>query len=325
MRLTRTLSAAFSILWDQQDTETSRSGGDQTSGAETRTEGDFERQTLNGSLRWSPLDWLSSTIAIGDTHETNKTNTSQSDIEFTTERNNRNYTWSLLTQPLETMSVSFAVTRTENDASREGRGAGEFVDAVQTDDHGSPLPRSECHRDLVLRRQRGPNLDRAVPARDQNGYGILRDHGKPGCPADKKLSADVNFDYRDSTTKRKVDEAGVVEEPLKSESQRARANLNLRYRPSSYLSLSGSYTTFFFDESDQPDIYGTSLSLALLNTRKTRLNLNHNFTHAEDTINNFNLNGSWDISRNWWLRASGSYTMAETNFYAAETSLNFRF
>jgi hypothetical protein len=139
----------------------------------------------------------------------------------------------------------------------------------------------------------------------------------------RRLSADVNVNYSDTETDRLIKESGVDDAPSSTESQTASSTLNLRYRPSSYLSLRGFYTTYFLDSS-QADATGASLTLALLRTSKARLTMNYSYRLAEESTHNLNLNGSWDITRKLALTSRASYSMAQTDFYAIETTLSLR-
>jgi hypothetical protein len=102
------------------------------------------------------------------------------------------------------------------------------------------------------------------------------------------------------------------------------STLNLYYRPSDYLSMQlGLDKNFAGNGQDSQEFV---MSMALLRSRKTRVNFNSQLTHKgnEDVEKFFGLIGSWDISKIFTLKSQVGYSIAETTSWNILTSLYMR-
>jgi hypothetical protein len=66
------------------------------------------------------------------------------------------------------------------------------------------------------------------------------------------------------------------------------------------------------------------MDLRFLRTAKTQATFRYNFLRAEETVNRFGLDWTWDISRALYLQTKANYSMAESDTYTIEAYLSFR-
>lgn len=110
---------------------------------------------------------------------------------------------------------------------------------------------------------------------------------------------------------------------IRGRSQSSDTTFRVSYRPSDILALQSSYTMHFGDD-DRTDSLASSIELYLLRTYKSRLSFFANHIQADDTVDNFRVIGSWDISDYLSLSTNGNYSMGETDNYTLNINLAMR-
>lgn len=289
-RLTQTLSASANMTLEHQKID----GGDSTQ--------ENTRRTLSGRLRWSPKPWITPSLGYSESREERTLNP---------DLLNRTYSLTVATTPLPTTNVTLGITQTER-----------FTGDQKTDEtlRYSLTTAATIYPDL--------NASLFLTWLDGKRYPLREPDADPGIDPEvdetttftsrlnlnarltRQLIADLIANYRTS-------------ERTTGDSETADATLNLQYRPSTLLLVRGFYTAYLLD-STQEDVLGGGFDLALLRTRKTRLTLTYSVVQADETSQNFGLNGSWDISQNLSLQTQGNYIMSEADFYSIQASLNLR-
>jgi len=88
--------------------------------------------------------------------------------------------------------------------------------------------------------------------------------------------------------------------------------LELYFRPSDYLSMGSNIQIDWMDQDSDSFIF--SATVGLFRARKSRLDLQ--FQHSQRIRGNINetisLLGNWNLSKHFWLRGFGHYTIAES-------------
>jgi hypothetical protein len=215
----------------------------------------------------------------------------------------RTYSLIVPTYPLPALSVTFGATRSDNFTG--GR-------KTRTTDRYSLVSRGRIYPDLTAVWSLSLTENETFDSGDSVGDSTtLSNRLNLNARLYRNLTSDLVISWRQIETEG-------------DSSQTADANLSLRYRPSDFLGLRGTYTTTFISDTPRPDRFSLGLDLQLVNTQKTRLTLNATHTQADQTSDNFALFGSWEISRNLSLLTRGSYTMAVRNAYSFQASLSLR-
>ncbi len=261
---------------------------------------DDDRSTISTRLRWTPRPWITPSIGYSES----RSDTEDQDGEEV-DQLSRSYSLNLATVPLPTMNLGFGITRNDlyrnNDKISEG-----WIYSISTTARLYP----DLNTALFLSWRDNRNLTRTDEGGSRTSDQSFSGRFNLNARLDRNLNADLTTSYRSSDRDSESTEV-------------ADATLSLQYRPSSLLALRAFYTAYLLD-SDQVDVVGGSLNLALLRTDKARLNFSYDITDAETLTNRFSLNGSWDISRALALQSRGGYTLAETDFYDVQVSLNLR-
>lgn len=100
--------------------------------------------------------------------------------------------------------------------------------------------------------------------------------------------------------------------------------LRLDYRPSDPVSIGLNYTKVWVGTAaDSREII---FRMALLSTRKTRVNFSFNYSHSgtQEDVKNMALLASWDISRIFTLKSQGVYSFDQYNSWSILTNLYMR-
>jgi hypothetical protein len=102
------------------------------------------------------------------------------------------------------------------------------------------------------------------------------------------------------------------------------SDLRIYYRLSDLVSLDLHLQKYWTGLGDSLE---ATLRLALLRTRKTRLNFNSRYRHVEnmEAEKFFGLQGSWDISRLFTLKSTASYSVTDINAWNVRTALYMQF
>ncbi|MBD1401101.1 hypothetical protein [Pelovirga terrestris] len=261
---------------------------------------DDDRSTLSARLRWTPRPWITPSLSYSES----RSDTEDQDGDEV-DQLSRSYSFNLATVPLPTMNLGFGVTRNDRYRNGDKTGAG-WIYSISTTARLYP----DLNTALFLSWRENDNWTRTNEGVSRTSDQSFSGRFNLNARLDRNLSADLTTSYRSSER-----ESGSTEV--------ADATLSVQYRPSSLLALRAFYTAYLLD-SEQEDVVGGSANLALLRTDKARLNFSYNVTYAETLTNRFSLNGSWDISRALALQSRGGYTLAQTDFYDVQVSLNLR-
>lgn len=268
-----------------------------------RGETENSRRTLSGRLRWSPFTWLSPSLSYSESRE---------DREGQDEQLNRTYGLTVATVPLPTMNVTFGVSQNERfDGDLKTNESLRYTisSAAQIyPDLNASLFLTWQDAEVVSNRAEldAEETDRAEYDESATFSSRLNLNAR----LTRALIADLTTNYRES-------------EREDDTRQTADSTLTLQYRPSALLLVRGFYTTYLLD-SLQDDSMGAGLTLALLRTSKTRVNLDYNMAYSDQLSQRVGVNGSWNLSRALSLQTRTNYTFAETDFYSAQVSLNLR-
>lgn len=254
----------------------------------------YIQRNMTGRLRWSPVPYLVPSIGF-----------SENRVDQTGEADQINRAYSLIvsTIPLPTMNVTFGATRSERFSGTQ---------KTDTTDQYSVYTKAQIYPDLTanltLTQRYNDTLDSdAQFVRTSSFSSRLILTARLFEPLTAELTSDYNNRDREGEEK----------------SETASERLNLLYRPSDLLALTGSYTTFLLD-SENSDILLATMDLALLRTNKARFNLIYSFRQADNTLNSFALTGSWDISHNLALQTQANYTISEVSIYNFFASMSLR-
>ncbi|MEJ2033393.1 MAG: hypothetical protein P8Y63_10225, partial [Deltaproteobacteria bacterium] len=242
IRLTRTLTAYSSLAMEN----VKNSVGDNS----------FENgiRTVSGGLHWTPVPYITDSINLS---ENRQTQTGEPD------QINRSYSVTMATIPLPTMNLVFGVTRTEQYSGEQNTLSG-------------------IRYNMTSKAQIYPDLDAALYL-SQNYFkiwdpeGFFIDGSSFSSRLDlhaqllRSLTGEIITNYY-----QRQSESGSSQTTSRQDID---STLNMIYRPSDLLLLSGAYTRFF--NSEASDRLRLTLGLQLINTPKTRLTFNLNHTQAE--------------------------------------------
>jgi hypothetical protein len=271
-RITRSLRASASLTLEQNEIDTE---GDTI---------DSNRRTVSGNLRWTPLPYVSPALSFSEY---------LADSDTGPENISRNYSLTVSTIPLDTVTVTLGAIRTE-------RYSDQLLNFIS--DRYYMATRALIYPDLTATWNLS-YTDSETLQIDDLVASVTRISNSLRFNAQlyRYLSADFLTSYSHSKTDTDTSQFGD-------------AILNLRYRPSEILSLRGGYTTYFLDN-DNTDRLDLNLNLQLINNQKTRLTLTATHTQSDRTTDNIGLVGSWDISRNLSLSTQANYRIAQRSVY----------
>jgi hypothetical protein len=249
-----------------------------------------DRLTYGGSLRWVPVPSFRPSVSYSE---------SQVNDEDQPEEISRTYSLGVSTLPLPAMNVSFTATRNE----RYSGGLKYLI----TDRYS-----------LVTRGQIYPDLTASWLISHTNTEAATEDDGRVLSNKTYSTRLDLAAQLTRNLAADLVPSWRLTEDDDRTQSGDVR--FGLRYRPSDLLSMRGDYTTFFGDLKRE-DSYNLSMNLRLVQTDKTRLLFTATRNKANQTTDNFGLDGNWNISRNLFMRSRLNYRMGETNAYSFQVNL----
>ena len=271
-RITRSLRASANLTLEQNKIDTE----DVTI--------DSNRRTVSGNLRWTPLPYLSPALSFSEY---------LTDSDTGPENISRNYSLTVFTIPLNTVTVTLGAVRTERYSDQQLN----FIS-----DRYYMATRALIYPDLTATWNLTYNDSETLQIDDLvKNITRISNALRFNAQLYKYLSADFLTSYSHSKTDIDTSQFGD-------------AILNLRYRPSEILSLRGGYSTYFLDN-DRSDRLDLNLNLQLVNNQKTRLTFTATHTQSDRTTDNVALVGSWDISRNLFLSTQANYRFAQRNVY----------
>jgi hypothetical protein len=254
---------------------------------------DFDRLSVSGRLGWTPTPYLSPSLGFSQTLE-NQTGAP--------DQLNRSYSLTVTSVPLPTLSFNFGATRTDR-----------YLGDVKTDtsNNYSLLSTAQIYPDLsaalFANYRNGESLDTSGDLTSTDSYnGRLTINAR----FNRALTSDLTTNYQRTESDTR-------------ETSNSDATLSLRYRPSDLLSLTATGTKFLTGP-EASDILGLGMDLRFLRTAKTQATFRYNFLQAEETVNRFGLDWTWDISRALYLQTKANYSMAESDTYTIEAYLSFR-
>lgn len=253
-----------------------------------------DRWSVSSNLRWNPSAYVKPSLGF-----------SQTRLEQTgePEATSRSYSLTVPTYPLPGVNVTFGVTRSESFTGER---------KTTVNDRYSLVSRAPIYPDLTavwaLSYAENENFAIDGPA---SASTTLSSRLDLNARLLRNLTGDLTTSWRRTETDA-------------DSTQSADATLGLRFRPSDYLALRGSYATTLIGGDQIADRLSLGLDLRLLVTHKTRLTFTATHTQAEQTSDSFGLIGNWDISRSLALVSRATYTLAESYAYSFQAGLTLR-
>jgi hypothetical protein len=245
-------------------------------------------RNLHGNLRWTPSPYAGLSLGYSENLEETDTRPDQLD---------RVYSVTVPTYPLPTLNVTLGGTRSESyDGSQKTRSN----DSYSLNSTAVIYPDLKAAVSLVY--ATGEREEIFGQEEETESYSaqvnlIAR--------LSRKLNAELTHHYSESLA------------PTESTTQES--TLNLVYRPSDLL-----VTRLFAakpwtgNETERIDFRA---DLALVRTRKTRVNLTYRHVHAETETDAFGFVSSWDISEIFTLQTQARYFMEEVNTWSISMKL----
>jgi len=287
-RISRTLATSFNMNYEVSED----SNGDLIAS-------EYSKTSLSGRLQWTPASFLSSSLGYSEYIE----NPSDS-LDF----RNTVYFLTVATRPLSTVNVSLSITH--NDRYTE------YWKTYVADTYS-----------LYGKFRIYPDLTGSISTTYTISDRLITDpaSGEELFVNDKSLSTrlDVTARLRRSLTAYVSANHSVSDNQLTGRSQSAFVVFRLNYRPSDLLSMQSSYSKFLGDD-NRADALNGSIELYLLRTRKARLSVLASHVQTDDTLDNFRMLGSWDVSEVFTLTTSGLYTLGPVNSYSFLVNLSMR-
>ena len=284
--LTKNLSAAVNMTREQLESERDDVSNEQI------------RRSLSGQLRWRLRPWISPALGYSEHREESSNGP---------ELFNRAYSLTVATTPLRTVNMSFGVTRNERFTNEQ-----KINQSLKYNIVTSARIYPDLNSSLYLTWQDNEQL-----ATSGAGSGVAFDQTQVfssrftlNARLKKKLIGDLTANYSNR-------------ERSGGSTENADTTFTLQYRPSKYLSLSGSYTAYLLD-SNQTNSLGAQLRLLVLQTANTQLSLNYSLGWKEEVSQNISMNGRWNIGRNLSLLTQGRYSVSTTAVYSFTASLSFQ-
>jgi len=255
----------------------------------------YNRRTVGGSLRWTPVPYVSPSLNFNENLETQS---------GSPDKISRSYGLNVYTIPLEKLKVSFNARYFEY-----------YLDDQKTTfgNRFSLNSKALIYPDLTaswsLARAESSVLDTdGVFVKGVSNTSDL----KLNAQLFPKLAADARVFY-------------YLKEGDSGSRDRADGKMNLQYRASDLLIITGRYETVFLG-SNEPDKISLSMKVGLLDTDKARLTLTlSNLLKGNENSTGCLLLGSWDISKNIALTFSGIYSIAETHTFSIRSLLTMSY
>ncbi|MEJ2199448.1 MAG: hypothetical protein P8X63_00305, partial [Desulfuromonadaceae bacterium] len=249
-----------------------------TSVLELTLNDESKSHSSHSNLRWSPNRWISPSIGF---------NEAQQKSDGVDPRVDRSYSLTVPISPLPTLHVSLGAARIE---SYTGSLKTSHTDNYSLSSSAKIYP--DLAADLGLNYATGGTVQNDGTAIDRKNLS-----GRFSLVADlsRRLKAELSNTYQKTL------------EPVASTG--ADSTLTLNYRPSDLLVSRLRYVHYWLGQT--PDSLDFSFNLALLRTRKTRLNLVYRQQRDADDRYSFGLLGSWDISQIFSLQSTARYEMED--------------
>jgi hypothetical protein len=249
--------------------------------------GERDSTTVSGGLQWSPSRFVKPSLSFS---ENRQEQTGQPDLM------SRTYSVSVPTYPLPAVRVSLGATRSET-----------FLAERKTAviDRYSLLARAPIYPDLTAAWMVSySEVENFLADGSVSAGNSLSSRLDLNAQLYRSLTADLTTSWRRSET-----------------SQSSDAKVGMRYRPSDFLSMRGEYSTVFGEDKDQLSL---GLDVRALATQKTRVIFGATRIQGDQTSNQFNVLGSWNISRNLEMLSRANYSLAERDVYSFQLRLTLR-
>jgi hypothetical protein len=246
----------------------------------------FERQLMNGTLQWRPLPNFAPTLNVT---EVRYRQTDEPDEV------NRTYSVGVGTRFLPSVRTSFGFSRNERYTDEELR---------RESNRLSLSNYAQLYPDLTANWQVNYDISKELNSEENwQDTTSLNSNLKFSVLLRPKLTGLAIFRYRD------------VESDLASrETQQTGATLGLRYVPSAFVNMSG---TYFKDvRAGQQSNQKIALNLSLLLVSSDKLNLKlflDHFIIDQRHVDNVQVQGFWTISKNLSFSTRGNFVYSEGN------------
>jgi len=282
-KITETLTAGANITVEDYTTKNSFA---------TNTKNAHQR--LNCNLRWTPVPYISPSVAF-----------SQDRQSYTGELDQvrRSYALNIYTKPLPIMAVNLSTTINE-----QFSGAQKIRSTIRYN-LGARAP---IYPDLTASWNLGYLDTEKLNSEDLvEGSNTLYSSLRLNANLTQALTADIDSSYTN------------IKQPTGTR-EGADGKFGLKYNFSNDLRVFGTYWARFLDN-ETPDKLTVTLDVTLLRNQKTNLNLSSVYTQTrEEKSDTFQLHGSWKISKSLTLLARGNYVMAESYSYNFQTFLTLQ-
>ena len=284
-RIARDLNTFFTFGYDHDD--------DKKNGVKVR---ENDKISWSGRLQWTPLPYI--TPSFGYSEYRQERTGRPDDL-------NRLYSMTVATNPLPSLSLSVAYTRNDRYEDKE---------KTYGADTYSLYTKLAIYPDLNASFTASYTDSDTLDENDTSGEEIFVNTKSITTRTD--VTARL---YRHLTAYATVN-FNTLDNDIIGKRKNANTSCSLNYRPSDILNFQVSYDAFFLDN-DRQNALAASAELFLLRTYKSRLSFYASHIQAEETLDNFSMIGSWDISDYFSLTTSGSYNMGPTDAYSFYVSL----
>jgi hypothetical protein len=245
-------------------------------------------RNLHGNLRWTPSPYAG--LSLGASENRQETDTRPDQID-------RIYSVTVPTYPLPTLNVTLGGARIESyDGSRKISN----IDSYSLNSTAVIYPDLKAAVSLVYATgEREEIIGEEDETESFSGRVTLI------ARLSRKLNLEITHNYSESLA------------PTESTAQES--TLNLVYRPSDLL-VTRLFATkpWTGNETERVDFRA---DLALLRTRKTRVNFTYRHVHAETETDAFGFISSWDISQIFTLQTQARYFMEEVDSWSISMKL----
>ena len=287
VRVTDNLSASVGLSYERDESETEGSVAEDF---------DSDRITTSGSLNWTPVSFLSTSVGATEYRE----------IEMgEAQVINRNYSLVFSSRPTSTLNISLSTRLNERFGGGNFPVGQKTIESLSYVFSGKALIYPDLTASVSLSQETGKRwLEEDIAGVITGRFADeSRNSGRLDLQADfyEDFTVDFISRYSQSETDGKANESGTVE-------------VGMRYRVSELLLLRSSYKTDLVD-SEKPDAINVTVLASVLATGRTRLNLELGHTQAEEASQSISANGSWEANKNISLTGRGGYSIAEVNSY----------
>jgi len=252
-----------------------------------------DRLFVNGSLSWRPTPYMVPSVSYSEVRESG---TDQPD------RVNRSFSLTVTSFPLPTLTFVLGYTR-----------AGQYEDneKIQLTNNYNFLTTAQIYPDLSASMY---SSYRDTESRDSEGdlvgNGSFTTRVGLNARINRALTADLTANYQSTQSDT-------------SENSYSDSTLSLKYKPSVYLSVTGSGTKYWSGV-ERSDTLALNTELKVLQTNKAQLRLRHDLRKSEKTSNRVGMDFTWDISDNLFLEYKAAYVFSTSDSYRMEAFLSFR-